>query len=180
MIDDGNYLEFYIPNEIPSKEFFKFECQNQSKKICAMLKDCTTNDQSMASAINFFKTLYQFKQSDSTATESLLQNLPTITKEKIKHLSCEITKEEVLFAIKQNNSSSSPGLDGFLFQFYKAFSDECSTILLKIQICLVCWISNWHFSDRKRVLGRTTPESKCLFVYLVKKGTVWLREDNNS
>lgn len=61
-------------------------------------------------------------------------NLPTISSEQIKRMDAPITEEEIRATILSMETGRSPGLDGFLVEYYKKFVDILAPILPKVYL----------------------------------------------
>ena len=60
------------------------------------------------------------------------RNLPRLNQEKIENIKRPITSNETETLIKNLPTHKSPGPDGFTGKFYQTFTEELTTILLKL------------------------------------------------
>lgn len=58
--------------------------------------------------------------------------LPTLSEDQVISLDQPITVEEIAEAIRSLPSGKAPGPDGFTAEFYKAYVDELSPLLLEM------------------------------------------------
>lgn len=83
----------------------------------------------------FYIDLYTSEsQKDPTIIEAFFKKImtPTIKREYIEQLEQPITKQEIEQAINNMQNSKAPGPDGYTSEFYKAFKDQISPILLEV------------------------------------------------
>ena len=59
-------------------------------------------------------------------------NFPKLNEEKAENLNRPITADEIEAVIKKLPTHKSPGPDGFTGEFYNAFKEELTTILLRL------------------------------------------------
>ena len=59
-------------------------------------------------------------------------NLPSPNQEEIENINRPITSTEIEAVIKLLPTNKSPGLDGFIGEFYQIFREELTAILLKL------------------------------------------------
>lgn len=82
----------------------------------------------------YYKNLYaRMASKGDKSPESLLAslNLPIITEDQNKVLVADVTVGELQKAISRLKPNKSPGSDGFTAEWYKAFSDSFSPLLLR-------------------------------------------------
>lgn len=70
-------------------------------------------------------------QSDPEALTDFCSNadLPTLSLDQVKSLDGSITEPETRKSIRTMKNSKSPGLDGFLIEYYKQFIDILAPVL---------------------------------------------------
>lgn len=84
---------------------------------------------------NFYSTLYSSEsKNDQKLIDNFFENLqiPTISLDNKKILDQPITKEEIKQAILNMQNSKCPGPDGYSAEFYKAFIEQISPLLLNV------------------------------------------------
>ena len=59
-------------------------------------------------------------------------NFPKLNQKEIENLNRPITSTEIETVIRNLPANKSPGLDGFIAEFYQKFRDELTPILLKL------------------------------------------------
>ena len=59
-------------------------------------------------------------------------NLPKLNQEESENLSRQITPSEIEAVIQKTPNKQSPGVDGFIDEFYQTFQEEQTPLLLKL------------------------------------------------
>ena len=83
---------------------------------------------------NYCKQLYANKMDNLEEMDEFLErhNLPRLNQEEIENTNRPITSNEIETVIKNLPTNKSPGPDGFTGEFYQAFREELTPILLKL------------------------------------------------
>ena len=81
----------------------------------------------------FYKKLYVKKDRDSTDLETLLSdhNIPRLCESDKNKLEGPITYSEPLYCLKKTPNNTSPGFDGFTYEFFKFFWKDIGQFLLR-------------------------------------------------
>ncbi len=121
----------------PSPYFYRFEKKENSKrKISHLIADngevvCEPEGiKQIATA--FYTNLYSKEETDSSAQDTLLQNLPVVGDENKEMCDQPISLEELTAAVTSSSNSKTPGLDGLPFEFYKTFWETIGQDLLDV------------------------------------------------
>ena len=120
--------------EKPTKYFFNLEKRNYEKKIITQLK--TTDDEIISGMTDINKEIENYYKNFLTSTisqekvkdyddhfalfTSNLQN-PKLCQDEASELEHELTKDELLNALKGFHPGKTPGDDGFTKEFYETF-----------------------------------------------------------
>ena len=83
---------------------------------------------------DYYKQLYASKMDNLEEMDKFLEkyNLPRLNQEEIENMNRPIMSTEIETVIKNPPTNKSPGPDGFTGEFYQAFRDELTHILLKL------------------------------------------------
>ena len=117
---EGNHLE-YIRKCNP-KLFYKKFCKPKCKQNTDLgIDDFYTHFRDLAG---------NSETDDDTGPDNVTEN-PTST---YPQLDVEVDKEEIVEAIKSSKCNKSPGRDGFIYEYFKEFTD----IFVPILVSLFC------------------------------------------
>ena len=118
-ISDGEKVTKYFCNL--EKRNFVSKCMNSLKNN----KGEIISDQSeiLNETRQFYKKLYAKKDRDGTDLETLLSdhNIPRLCESDKNKLEGPITYSELLYCLKKTSNNTSPGFDGFTYEFFKFF-----------------------------------------------------------
>jgi len=83
---------------------------------------------------DYYKQLYANKMDNLEEMDKFLEmhNVPRLSHEEIENMNRPITSTEYETVIKNLSTNKSPGPDGFTGEFYQAFREELTPILLKL------------------------------------------------
>ena len=83
---------------------------------------------------NYYEKIYAKKCENLDETDKFLEkyNLPKLNEEEAENLNRPITAEEIEAVIKKLLTQKSPGPDGFIGEFYRAFNGELTPILHRL------------------------------------------------
>lgn len=113
--------------------------KQQAERSVFKIRDNQTNtieikqDKIQSTFESFYKKLFsKATQDEESEIDSFLDtlNLPVLTEEQNNKLEAEITTVEIQNAIKRLKNNKSPGGDGFNSEWYKAFRQELTPLLL--------------------------------------------------
>ena len=128
-ISDGEKVTKYFCNL--EKRNFVSKCMNSLKKNDGEI----ISDQSeiLRETMQFYKKLYSKKDRNSTDLEALLSNhnVPRLCESDKNELEGLITYPELLYCIKKASNNTSPGFDGFTYEFFKFFWKDLGHFLLR-------------------------------------------------
>ena len=121
--------------EKATKCFCNLEKRNfVSKCMNSLIKEngSITNVQSelLQETIIFYKKLYTKKDRREVNLNLLLNefNIPKVKAcDKVK-LEGHITYSEMIYCLKESSNNTSPGFDGFTYEFFKFFLEGCRTV----------------------------------------------------
>ena len=79
---------------------------------------------------NYYEELYARKFENLDETDKFLEiyNLPQLNEEEAQSLNKPVTPDEIETVIKKLPTHKSPGPDGFIGEFYRAFKGELTAI----------------------------------------------------
>ena len=128
-ISDGEKVTKYFCNL--EKRNFVSKCMNSLKKNNGEI----INDQPeiLNETMQFYKTLYSKKDRNSMDIESLLSNynVPRLSEIDKNKLEGPITYSELLYCLKKTSNNTSPGFDGFTYEFFKFFWKDIGHFLVR-------------------------------------------------
>ena len=128
-ISDGEKVTKYFCNL--EKRNFVSKCMNSLKKNNGE----TINDQPeiLNETMQFYKTLYSKKDRNSMDVEALLSNynVPRLNELDKNKLEGPITYPELLYCLKKTSNNTSPGFDGFTYEFFKFFWKDIGHFLVR-------------------------------------------------
>ena len=83
---------------------------------------------------HYYKQLYANKMENPEEMDKCLDRckLPRLNQEEIENINRPITSNEIKTVIKNLPTNKSPGQDGFTGEFYQAFTEELTPIILKL------------------------------------------------
>lgn len=112
--------------DAPTSFFFGLE----KKRACSQQLRCVrtpcgrelhSREEISEAAVQFYKQLFTKELCDPDDTETLLQDLPSLSEEEQRGLDTELTFEELTTAMTQLSSRKVPGIDGLPAEFFKHF-----------------------------------------------------------
>ena len=128
-ISDGEKVTKYFCNL--EKRNFVSKCMNSLEKNNGEI----INDQPdiLNETMQFYKTLYSKKDRNSMDIESLLSNYngPRLSEIDKNTLEGPITYSELLYCLKKTSNNTSPGFDGFTYEFFKFFWKDIGHFLVR-------------------------------------------------
>ena len=83
---------------------------------------------------DYYQQLYANKMDNMEEMDKFLEeyNFPKLNQEEIENINRPITSKEIETVIRNLPANKSPGLDGFIAEFYLKFREELTPILLKL------------------------------------------------
>ena len=83
---------------------------------------------------DYYKHLYANKMDNHKEMNEFLEryNFPILNQEELENINRHITSNEIETIIKNFPTNKSPGPDGFTGEFYQTFSEDLTSILLKL------------------------------------------------
>ena len=161
---------WYNEGERNSKYFLSLEKRNfQRKTITKLVRDDKTELSSNSEILNemevFYKNLYSSQILDihEDYGDFFPDDLPKIP-EHIKQSDSLINERECLEALKSMENGKSPGIDGFLAEFYKVFWSDISSVFMNMVNC--CYDKGEMSISQKRGLFITIPKKDKNPLYL--------------
>lgn len=81
----------------------------------------------------FYKELYSKRDTVEVDLDKLLgrYSIPKLNESEKLKLEGKITYEEILFCLKKSSNNTSPGFDGFTYEFFKFFLNDLGYFLLR-------------------------------------------------
>jgi len=145
----------YQDDEKSTKYFLGLEKSNQNKKKIVQIKDEEGNSLSEQEKIrreieSYYQKLYKKKENITNVyvkEEFFKSTSKCLTEEEMLTCEGEITRSELLAALKQTKNNKSPGIDGIPVDFYKFFWKEIDTHMLD---ALNCMFDNGQMSVNHR------------------------------
>ena len=131
----ARWVEF---GEKTNQYFCSMEKRNyQSKRMVTLMakndKEITDAKEILNEVERFYKNLYEEQQTEEIDTETamLLETLPKLIEEDADSMIGDITKQELLEALKNTKNEKSPGTDGFTAEFIKFFWADIGDYIVK-------------------------------------------------
>lgn len=130
--------KYIVEGERCTKFFFNLE---KSKGKAELMKEIKRKDGKTVKGTEeilkeikcYYEDLFRTNKINDEEKKFLLQQITAkVEKEDKKLCEKEIEKEEIMRAIELLNGGKSPGIDGLVGEFYKAFKDKISTILKEV------------------------------------------------
>ena len=135
-ISDGEKVTKYFCN-LENRNFVS-KCMNSLKNKEGEI--ISEQSEILKETMQFYKKLYSIKDRNATDLESLLGNydIPRLCESNKNKLEGPITYSELLFCLKKTSNNSSPGFDGYTYDFFKFFWNDIGAFLLRaINECFV-------------------------------------------
>ena len=135
-ISDGEKVTKYFCN-LENRNFVS-KCMNSLKNKEGEI--ISEQSEILKETMQFYKKLYSIKDRNATDLESLLGNydIPRLCESNKNKLEGPITYSELLFCLKKTSNNSSPGFDGYTYEFFKFFWNDIGAFLLRaINECFV-------------------------------------------
>lgn len=134
-----SHCKWIEDGEKPTKYFCALEKRNYVNKNISKLdiegKHINKQEEILQEVKKFYKQLYANKDQDldDVNLKDLLQKVevPKINNKIKEILDAEITKQEVLQALKNFKNDKTPGTDGFTAEFFKFFWRDIDSYILK-------------------------------------------------
>jgi len=129
----ANVIDF---SEKPSKYFFKLESDRAFKKLISQIDVDSFSYKKTTDILQafqeFYHDLFSEEEIDETLSNFFIENLPILDSADVATCEGEITKDEILTALKQMENNKSPGSDGLTKEFYLTFYNVISDVLVKV------------------------------------------------
>lgn len=120
----------------------KYFCNMESRNFTSKCMNSLINDNGdllkdqsdiLTETMLFYKRLYSKKDSTEVDLDKLLGNfcIPKLNESEKLKLEGNITYSEILFCLKKSSNNTSPGFDGFTYEFFKFFWNDLGYFLLR-------------------------------------------------
>ena len=126
----------------------------------------------------YYKQFYANKMDNLEEMDKFLEkhNLPRLNQEEIENINRPITSTEIETVIKSLPTNRSPGPDGFIGEYYQAFREELTHILLKLfqtiaegrtlpnsfyEVTITLKQKQGKISKKAKLLANITDEHRC-------------------
>ena len=137
-----------------SKYFCNLESRNYVTKCMDTLRTDSGNllqDQReiLNETMQFYKKLYSRRQVINVNLNEIFKNftVPVLSEVMKEGLEGPLTYSELLFCLKKSSNNSSPGYDGFSYEFFKVFWSDIGHFMLR---ALNYGINNGELSDSQK------------------------------
>ena len=134
-----------------SKYFCNLESRNYISKCMSSLSSKSGNlihDQKeiLNETMQFYKDLYSKREVKNVDLKALFANfsVPILGEEMKNKLEGPLSYSELLFCLKKSSNNTSPGYDGFSYEFFKVFWNDIGHFMLR---ALNYGINNGELSD---------------------------------
>ena len=137
-----------------SKYFCNLESRNYVSKCMSSLSSKSGNliqDQKeiLNETMQFYKDLYSKREVKNVDLNALFANFPVpiLGEEMTNKLEGPLSYSELLFCLKKSSNNTSPGYDGFSYEFFKVFWNDIGHFMLR---ALNYGINNGELSDSQK------------------------------